>query len=207
MAWRDAWRRSGLAMFGAGLVVGLVVSGSAVSGQRGSAPADAGALDELIAKERIREQIYNYSRGLDRMDRALALQVFHPDAVVTSPNATGGGFKGNGEEWVANAWRAHERISAHSHQMTNTLIKVNGDKASSETYAMASLRAEPSEDESSTNVIIVRYVDSWSKRNNHWAIDTRTIIVDFSMPHVVKAPNRGSAGKRDKSDPSYAVYF
>ena len=208
MTWNRAWRWSGIGIFGAGLIVGFSLSGSAVSGLQREAPptSDQAILHVLAAKDAIRDQIYNYSRGLDRMDRELALQVFHDDAVVTQPGPDGGGFKGDGAAWIATAWRGHEAIAAHSHQMTNTLINVNDDKASSETYAMASLRAEPSADESSTTTYVVRYVDTWSKRNGRWAIDTRTIVVDFTLPHHASGPNRGSAGKRNPSDPSYVVF-
>jgi hypothetical protein len=197
-------RVSAVAFFGSGLLAGLVLSGS-VSARLQPRPAqrDQRALDVLIAKDQIRDQIYNYSRGLDRMDRALALQVFHPDAVVTQPNSTGGGFKGNGEDWVNYAWNAHSKIAAHAHQMTNTLIRVDGDKATSETYAMDSLRTEPSENSASTNLILVRYADTWSKRNGRWAIDTRNIIIDFSTNNTSTTPNRKGVARRDKSDPSY----
>ena len=36
------------------------------------------AVEELLAKQAIREVIYRYCRGLDRMDRALALSCWHP---------------------------------------------------------------------------------------------------------------------------------
>ena len=208
MAWTKAVRMSSIAIFASGAVSGLVVSGSVATAlQRGSGQQDMKALDGLVAKDQIRDQIYNYSRGLDRMDRPLALQVFHPDSLVTQPGPTGGGFKGTGAEWVAHAWSVHEKIAAHTHQMTNTLIKVNGDKASSETYAMASLRAEPTPTESNTQLIRVRYVDTWSRRSGRWAIDTRNIVVDFTTADKTSGPNRGSVGHRDKTDPSYAAYF
>jgi hypothetical protein len=199
-------KMSTVAFFGSGLVAGIVLFGSVSAAlQSRPTPSDLKALDVLIAKDQIRDQIYNYSRGLDRMDRALALQVFHPDAVVTQPNGTGGGFKGNGEDWVNYAWSAHSKIAAHAHQMTNILIRVDGDKATSETYAMDSLRAEPSENSASTNLILVRYVDAWSKRNGRWAIDTRNIIIDFSTNNTSATPNRKGVARRDKSDPSYVA--
>src|SRR5437773_1453485 len=105
MNWNHVTRVSAVAFFGSGLVTGLVLSGSVSAAlQPRPAQGDLKALEVLVAKDQIRDQIYNYSRGLDRMDRALGLQVFHPDAVVTQPNGTGGGFKGNGEDWVNYAW-------------------------------------------------------------------------------------------------------
>jgi hypothetical protein len=37
-------------------------------------------------------------------------------------------------------------------------------------------------------------------------MDHRRIIVDFQTEHLAKGKNRPSAGKRDKTDPSYAIF-
>ena len=104
MQWNDRARVSSLAaMFAAGALAAFVVSGTVITGQRATAPPDAGAMRVLLVKDQIRDQIYNYCRGLDRMDKPLALSVWHPDATVES-----GGFKGSGPEWIESAWRAHE---------------------------------------------------------------------------------------------------
>ena len=39
-------------------------------------------LDTLIAKQAVRDIVYRYCRGLDRMDREMALSIWHPDAMV-----------------------------------------------------------------------------------------------------------------------------
>ena len=205
MSSKQILRISSLALFVCGLGTGLLLSGTVSAARQGGlSQADLKAIEVVIAKDQIRDQIYNYSRGLDRMDRELALQVFHPDAVVTQPNGSGGGFKGNGAQWVDYAWKAHANIAAHAHQMTNILIRVNGDKATSETYAMDSLRSEPTETSQSTNLILVRYADTWSKRNGRWAMDSRNIIIDFSTNNSSTGPNRKGVNRRDRTDPSYA---
>ena len=184
-----------------GMFVGVFVAGTVVVGQNRSA-TDEGQrrLDELVAKDEIREQIYNYARGLDRMDKPLALSVWHPDATV----AVGGGL--TGPEWIESAWRTHERIVAHSHQMTNVLIKLDGDTAVSETYFMASLHDEPDSESADTSLIRGRYVDRWSKRGGRWAMDHRRILVDFRTNDASTGPNGQSAGRRDTTDPSYEIY-
>lgn len=203
MQWNDRARVSSLAaMFAAGALATLVVSGTVITGQRAADAPDAGAMRVLLAKDQIRDQIYNYCRGLDRMDKPLALSVWHPDATVES-----GGFKGSGPEWIESAWRVHEPITAHTHQMTNILIKVTGDRASSETYFITSLRGEPTATSATTRLIRGRYLDRWSSRNGRWAMDHRRIIVDFTTTEVGSAPNPASAGRRDKTDPSYSIYF
>ena len=126
-----------------GLLIGVFLSGSVVSGQgpSGSAQMNQQLLDELVAKDAIREQIYNYARGLDRMDKDLAYKVWHPDGMadyIGTYEGTGAGFV----DWV---WPRHEPLVAHSHQITNILIKVDGNTAVSESYVMASLQGQPTE--------------------------------------------------------------
>ena len=201
MQWSHTVRYSPLAgMFAAGLIAGLVWSGSVVGGQSGQS-RDA-AIDLLIAKDQIKDQIYNYCRGLDRMDKPLALSVWHSDATVES-----GGFKGSGPEWIESAWRSHEKVHAHTHQMTNILIRVNGDKATSETYFITSIRGEPTAESSRTSLIRGRYEDRWSKRNGRWAMDHRRILVDFTTNDEENTKNPQAPGRRDKTDPSYSIYL
>ena len=189
-----------------GVLIGVFVAGTVVVGQnRSTTAADSEnqrRLDELVAKDEIREQLYNYARGLDRMDKPLALSVWHPDATVRTP----GGDEITGVEWIESAWRGHARIAAHSHQMTNALIHVDGDAAVSETYVMASLHAEPSSETANTTLYRVRYADRWSKRSGRWAMDHRAVIIDFTTSHDSTGPNAQSAGRRDQTDPSYQIY-
>jgi hypothetical protein len=201
----EALRLSALAgVFISGALSALVLSGTAVTGQAPSAREAAlqKAVDELQAKEAIRDQIHNYARGLDRMDKQLALQVWHPDGTADYL----GQYKGLGAGFIDYAWRAHEKIMGHTHQMTNIIIKVDGDKAVSETYLIASLRSEPTAESSSTNLIRGRYADRWSKRNGRWAIDHRVMVVDFSTRDEGTGPNRKGFMRRDKTDPTYQVF-
>jgi len=50
-----------------------------------------------------------------------------------------------------------------------------------------------------------RYVDQWSCRNGRWGLDKRLSIRDFDEIREVKAMYDHDVGRRDRSDPSYAV--
>lgn len=184
-----------------GVLVGLLIETTLVGQNRRSDGPDAAAVRQLVDKDQIRDQIYNYCRGLDRMDKPLALSVWHPGATVEMP-----GFKGSGPEWIDSAWRTHERIHSHTHQMTNILINLDGAKATSETYFISSLHAEPTATSATTRLIRGRYLDRWSKRGGRWAMDHRQIIVDFSTVENATGPNGASAGRRDRTDPSYQYF-
>jgi len=190
------------------LVCGVLVGASAsaaLAGAQGSSATAVGSqrlLDELVAKDAIREQIYNYARGLDRMDKELAYGVWHPDGTASYI----GTYEGSGAGFVDWVWPRHEPLVAHSHQITNVLIKVDGDTAVSESYVMASLQARPSENRATTRLVRSRYADTWSKRDGRWAIDRRVAITDFMTTEEATGPNEPTEGRRDRTDPSYQAY-
>ena len=95
------------------------------------------ALKALIDRQAITEVLYRYSRAMDRMDREEALAVFHPDAKLLyahipleSPQAF--------VDWV---WGVHEQLIRHSHQNSNILIRLDGDRASARTSYLVALQA------------------------------------------------------------------
>lgn len=191
------------AAMGLGVIIGA--AGYAVLAAGEDAPgmdqADRRLLHELVAKDEIRAQIYNYARGLDRMDRELATRVWHADGTanyIGTYEGTGAGFV----DWV---WPFHEQLTAHSHQITNVLIEVDGGTAVSEAYVMASLHTQ-SVDGASTLLVRSRYADTWSKRDGRWAIDHRIAITDMRTTSVADDPGEPTEGRRDRGDPSYQAY-
>ena len=99
------------------------------------------SVEVLTAKQAITEVLYHYCRGLDRMDRAMALSVWHPDGTADYGEI----YQGTGHGFVEWVWHAHAAMAAHSHQITNVLIDVypNGDRAVSEAYVTAAVRTNP----------------------------------------------------------------
>lgn len=202
------WSGSGslgsvLGVLASGILIGVFLSGRVSSqGVPGSAELDQQRLDELVAKDAIREQIYNYGRGLDRMDKDLAYRVWHADGTANYI----GTYEGTGAGFVDSVWSYHQTLMAHSHHITNVLIKVDGNTAVSESYVLASLQAQPQEDRTTTRLYRSRYADRWSKRDGRWAIDRRVAIGDFVTEHEGTSPSQPTEGRRDRTDPSYQVY-
>lgn len=165
------------------------------------------AFEALLAKQAITEVVYGYCRGLDRMDRELALSTWHDGGTADyGPmfNGTGTGFI----DWV---WKAHEAFTAHSHQITNVLIDVDleHDRAVSESYVTVALRM-PSHNGSVVDIVgRGRYVDRWSRRDGRWAIDHRHFVDDFQAVYPMAATDAtdgsSATGRRGPDDPSYAV--
>ena len=162
----------------------------------------------LLDKQAITEVIYRYCRGLDRMDREMALSVWSPGATVDYR----GMFTGTGEGFVDWVWEAHTALASHSHQISNILIDVAPagveNTAHSEAYVTATLRAEP---DPTTSVDIVargRYLDEWTKLDGRWEIAHRIFVMDvqsmYQMPSEAVAGTR--TGTRDRLDLSYDLF-
>jgi hypothetical protein len=165
------------------------------------------SVDELVDKQAITDVIYTYCRALDRMDWDLALTVWHADGTADYGTNM---FQGTGPGFVEWVWAQHAAMMAHSHQITNVLIEVDGDRAASEAYVTAALRLESDASEAATEIVSRgRYVDSWSRRDGRWAIDHRRFVEDFTSTYQVTAMEPADAAlrssRRNREDPSYAA--
>lgn len=152
-------------------------------------------------RDAIVQQVYAYCRAMDRMDIELGYRVWHDDGEADYGAAI---FRGSGRGFIDYVTASHAAFVAHSHQVSNVLVRLDGDRAASESYVTATLRRE---DGGATSQITVRgrYLDRWSYRGGRWAIDKRIYLHDFDEVRQVVATGMPSAARRDRSDPSYAV--
>lgn len=159
--------------------------------------------DQVAAKQAITEVLYRYCRGLDRMDRDLALSVWHPGGGANYGDI----FEGTGVGFIDWVWQVHAGFERHSHQITNVLIEVDGDSAVSEAYVTVVLRMRGEGDQFTDVESRGRYVDRWSNRDGRWAIDDRRYVNDFTTSHDVPEAfaTEASDARRDRDDPSYSV--
>jgi hypothetical protein len=173
--------------------------------------------DDIEAKLAITEVLYRYCRALDRMDRDLMDTVWHPDATADY----GPTFQGSASGLLDVMWANHAKLLGHSHQVTNILIEVDGDRAASEAYVTGTLWDLTEAGALSHLVAVGRYLDRWSRCDGRWAIGHRQFVYDavftpapadptapaasvFSRLAARRDP-RQTAGRRDRSDPSYDV--
>jgi hypothetical protein len=129
----------------------------------------------------------------------LGHRVFHSDSY-----ADFGSYKGSGRGWIDFICQEHRKFLHHSHQVTNIIIEIAGDRAGSESYVTATLRSREG-DRVLQRQFWARYVDEWSRRDGHWAIDKRECVIDFDSVCDVTALKEHSRSRRDASDPSYGV--
>lgn len=84
------------------------------------------SVNELLAREAIREVLQLYARGVDRRDWALVASTYHPDA-----HDDHGGYKGGVTgllEWLE---RRHASIEQSMHFLGNCLIDFRSDSRAS----------------------------------------------------------------------------
>ena len=156
---------------------------------------------QMTDREAITDQIYRYCRAMDRIDHALGYAVWHEDGTADyGPDI----FQGTGRGFVDHVCAQHAGTLGHSHQMSNIIIEIDGDKAASESAVMATLRIER-DDRQMQIMVWSRYVDRWSKRGGRWAIDHRIAINDFDEIREVTPMRDTTRGTRDRFDPSYEV--
>jgi hypothetical protein len=154
-------------------------------------------LEDLLAEREIRRALVDYCRAIDRFDRELARTVWHPGATVDYV----GIFEGAAEAFMEWIWETHVDFEAHSHQITNLTVSIDGDRASSEAYVTVRLRLA---DRRADVVSSARYLDRWSRRNGLWAIDQRVFVRDVYSVYEVSAA-KPATSRRDAGDLSYGV--
>lgn len=152
-------------------------------------------LQQLAAKEVIRDVIYRYARAIDRLDEALLRSVFHPGArhnhfyegPSSDPQAPSSAEAPG--DFVAFALGLLRTFVRTHHQMGNTLIEFESEStARVETYFTAYHLVRPKRDplagamahDSEMDYLVGgRYVDRFECRDGQWRIASRTGLTDW----------------------------
>jgi hypothetical protein len=161
---------------------------------------DEAAVQALLDKQAITEAIYTYCRSVDRIDVPLGRSIWHEEA-----HADYGAryYQGPGADVIDLICKQHESLTGHSHQVTNILIELDGDKAGSEAYFSGTMRFLRDGKEMQIGVR-GRYLDSWEKRAGRWGIVRRRVVFDHDEVREVTPVGQELNYTRDRADPSYA---
>lgn len=157
-------------------------------------------LQEIADRMAITEVIYRYCRAMDRIDAGLGYSVWHEDGEADY----GAIYRGSGRGFVEWVCGVHRTMRALSHQVSNVLITLDGDRATSESCVTATLRRQDGERLVQTSAW-GRYLDRWSRRGGRWAIDRRIYLHDFDEVREITATATPATGRHDRDDPSYQV--
>jgi hypothetical protein len=164
-------------------------------------------IDELLAKQEMRERLEAFSRGIDRFDRDAYLSAFHEDAEMAAGPIVGSAR--DCWEWAVPMHEAYQSGTHHSLLQSN--IELDSDVAHSECYYLyvASNR--------DGTLILAggRYIDRFERRppgpGGVWRIALRTNAIEWActppaMPLPFgDVPGIGDNGvpARGPDDPSY----
>lgn len=167
-----------------------------------------GTLDELIARERIRDCLYRYCRGIDRADEAMLRSAYWPDGTDAH-----GPYNGTAEGFILWAMKTLPHIERGIHQIHNVLIEFRECGAAVETYFSAFQR-QPGIDGALTQWDMKgRYLDWFTPREGEWRVQDRLVVFDWveEMPLPPGTEDerfglRKPVGGRWPHDPVYTVF-
>ena len=157
--------------------------------------------DTMADKQAIRDLIFTYCRAVDRIDVPLGHSIWHDDGEA---DYGAGFYQGPGKGVIDAICKSHESLTSHSHQVTNILIELHGQRAGSEAYVTGTMRMER-EGRVMQMCVWARYLDTWEKRGGSWGLLKRMVVYDHDEIRPVTPMGQEIRSTRDASDPSYAV--
>lgn len=162
--------------------------------------SDDALLRDLADRRDIEALIHRYCRAVDRIDADLGKSIFHPDATADYSDF----YQGSGHGVIEAICESHRHCTVHSHQITTTIITIDGDRAGSEAYHFAAVRMMAGETLMQVEVW-GRYLDRWSRRDGRWGIDHRQVIRDLDSIAPATPLSTQVTARRDRDCPSYPI--
>ena len=164
-------------------------------------PVSMSEIRALLDKQAISEALYTYCRAVDRVDRELAYSIWHEDATVDY----GSIYQGTGHGVIDFICDSHLKGVVHSHQITNILIALDGDRALSEAYVTSAMRTMIDGQLRQINTR-GRYLDRWTHQAGRWLIERRVFAHDLDEIRSVTPGYITPTFTLDRDDPSYALF-
>jgi hypothetical protein len=135
------------------------------------------SVDELLAKDAIRDLVLTYCRAIDRRDFGLLAELYALDSI----DDHGALFSGTGAGYVAWVPGILERMLVTSHQVFNHLIAVDGDYAEGEVYIQAYHLTHDAQGQLVKVIGGGRYLDKYCREHGRWLFRHRKIVADYEL--------------------------
>lgn len=163
-------------------------------------------LQRLLDERAIRDVLFRYCRGVDRLELDLVRECYHPDAIDDH-----GSFRGGVDDFLAWIGRLLPKYDVTMHFLGNMLVEFSPDSpdvARAETYGVA-IHQKPGAAPELNLTIGFRYLDSFERRGSvGWRIADRLCTTEWvravdpaSIFPVGDRFLRGGRGER--SDPVF----
>lgn len=163
-------------------------------------------LAELADREAIRECLYRYARGVDRLDADMIRSAYWPDCIDSHLD-----FSGNAEEFIAWSFPIMGTMDQTQHIIANVLIAIDGERADVEAYFYGYHRINTPDGKADV-IGAGRYLDAFEKRGDEWRIFRRMVMTDWFRQYADSADWEAGMlglkppmGGRHPDDPSYSL--
>jgi ketosteroid isomerase-like protein len=153
-------------------------------------------IEELLAREEIRDVMRRYVRGVDRYDLDAIRSCYHADATDER-----GPYQGDVDGFIAylDSDRGLRMFSRTTHSVTDHAVAVDGDSATCESVTIAHHRL-PEEH----YLVGLRYLDLFARRDGEWRIARRKVAYDWAIRRPVadsdELPAHFPLGQRGPDD-------
>lgn len=168
----------------------------------------AASVQQLLDREAIRECMFRYCRGIDRLDEEALRSTYWPDA--TDRHGPYAGSATGFIDWAVGKLKSSERSVHFIGNLSITFVDTAS--AAVETYFQAFQRDPDAQGIQRQVFLAGRYVDRFEKRNGEWRIAQRTVVYDWmenlGTPQGTEAQRfgpRAPQGARFPDDPIYAL--
>ena len=164
-------------------------------------------LRELLAERAIRRTVFEYARGIDRLDLELVRGCYWPDAVDFH-----GAFRGTRDEFIDWVGPLLQRQTLTMHNLANIMIDgldLDAGVAGAETYGVAYHAGGEPGDVRWNYAAGFRYLDRFERREGQWRIADRQTAIEWVSPWDADAKRVAKFGpritRRDEDDPVYRL--
>jgi hypothetical protein len=137
-------------------------------------PSHDSQLRQLLDREAIRDCIYRYSRGIDRIDEVALRSAYWPDAICRH-----GAREGSGADFVDWALEGRKTAGRAIHMIGNILIDLRAEVAVVESYFRTTLGGRDAQNNPQETLLAGRYIDRFECRDGEWRIAARTVVYDW----------------------------
>lgn len=155
-------------------------------------------IEEVAGRAEIYAVLVRYCRGVDRRDPELIRSTYHADAYDDH-----GSYQGDLDGFIEFVEKeVYSRFRTTMHKLGQALIEIDGDTATSETYAVCHhVTAEDGLDVSDS-VMGIRYLDRFERRDGEWRIARRQLLWEWIRQDALTALDSDwTLGSASSADP------
>ena len=139
-------------------------------------------LQQLLDREAIRDCLYRYCRGIDRVDEDALRSAYWPDATGRH-----GANLSSGKAFIDHTLEVLKTAGRSVHMIGNILIELRGDVAAVESYFRTTLGGRDEQGQPQETLLAGRYVDRFERRQGEWRVAERTVVYDWVRQNPMPA--------------------